>query len=221
MFQVAAFDELESTNDHLKQYYAQYASQSVILAHRQTKGRGRFLRTWESGQDLMFSILFREACPHHLIAPLAVIKALSFYSITAAIKWPNDILVNDKKVCGILIEKLYEGNDEVCTIVGIGVNLSEKAALRDKAGFLSLDNMGLLTQILQEYTQLMCQGMPELLSWYQEVSYLTGRKIRIDDIIWEVQGIDEHGYLMVAHGQTQRTLKSEEITLEAIYKESL
>lgn len=221
MFQIFEFDEVTSTNDYLKQYYAQYANGSVILAHKQTMGRGRFLRTWIAGEDLTFSILFQSSHFHQLIAPLAIIKALASFQIEASIKWPNDILVQGKKVSGILVETIYEGQDPMCHIVGIGINLSEKKDLGQKAGYVPIEKEQLLASVLREYEQILQFSTQELLDQYQEVSYLTGRKIVVDDIIWEVLGVEEHGYLKVVHEQTVRLLKSEEITLQAIYKESI
>ena len=72
MFTIYAFDEVSSTNDVLKQQYHIYQDHSVILAHKQTKGRGRFDRVWESQEDLTFSILLKNNYPNELIAPLSV-----------------------------------------------------------------------------------------------------------------------------------------------------
>ena len=218
MFSIVSFDQLPSTNDYLKQYYQDYPNQTIILAKYQTHGRGRFDRIWESNQDLTFSILFSCGKTHGLIAPLAIVNALSTYGIKAMIKWPNDVLVHGKKVCGILVERVYEGNQPVVDIVGIGVNLSEKKELADKAGCIPLPKNELFTEILFQYEQLMSQDNSELLQKIKNVSYLDGKKILLDGIIWEVDGMEEHGYLCVHHEATIRILKSEEVTLDAIYE---
>lgn len=217
MFSIIFFDELASTNDHLKKYYREYPPYTVILTEIQTHGRGRFDRVWESKQDLLFSILFHPSHPHVLLAPLAVVKALEKHGITASIKWPNDIMVDGKKVCGILVETIYEGNKAVADIVGIGVNLSEKSKLLTKAGFLTLSKEILLQDILACYTQDLSKDKEALLEDIKSVSYLDGKSILLDGIIWKVDGIEAHGYLCVHHKNQQRVLKSEEITLEAIY----
>lgn len=217
MFSIISFDELTSTNDHLKKHYLTYPPFTVIVTEKQTHGRGRFDRVWESKQDLLFSILFHPSDPHVLLAPLAVVKALKIHGISASIKWPNDIMVDDKKVCGILVETIYEGNKAVADIVGIGVNLSEKSKLLTKACFLTLSKNILLQDILTCYTQDLSKDKEALLEDIKSVSYLDGKSILLDDIIWEVDGIEAHGYLCVHHENQQRVLKSEEITLEAIY----
>lgn len=217
MFTIYAFDEVTSTNDVLKQQYQHYPDHSVILAHKQTKGRGRFARVWESQDDLTFSILLKKEYPNDLIAPLAIIDALKQYDVHASIKWPNDILIHGKKICGILIERIYEGNTQVATIIGIGINLSKKSDTLSKAGYLSLPKEDLLQKILIQYDQLLSAKASYLISAISKNSYLSGRTILLDGIIWKVDGIEEHGYLRVHHKETTRLLKSEEVTLEAIY----
>ena len=218
MFTIYAFDEVSSTNDVLKQQYHIYQDHSVILAHKQTKGRGRFDRVWESQEDLTFSILLKNNYPNELIAPLSIVFALKQYGIQTSVKWPNDILIHGKKLCGILIESIYEGNEKVATVIGIGINLSKKDNLLTKADYVSLPKEELLQKILIQYDQLMMAKSSFLLSSISQYSYLSGRSILLDGIIWKVDGIEEHGYLRVHHQDTIRLLKSEEITLEAIYE---
>lgn len=218
MFSIETFDELTSTNDYLKEHYAQYKNKSVVRALTQSKGRGRFERVWESTSDLTFSILFKEAYPQEIIAPLAVVKALEDFGIDAMIKWPNDVLVNEKKLAGILIEKVYEGNITVCEIVGIGVNLSEvPITLKDKATYVLLDAKGLLAKILCAYDALMSENSQDVVALYQTKNYLKGRKILLNGVLWEVSNISKDGYLQVCNKDVVRYLKSEEVTLQQVY----
>lgn len=218
MFSIVSFSELASTNDHLKQHNCEYPFSTVILAQHQTKGRGRFERIWQSDQDLTFSILFPHGPNHGFIAPLAVVKALKAHAIPAEIKWPNDVLVHGKKVCGILVESVYEGNDAVADIVGIGVNVTEKKNLRAKSTYVSLSRNELLTDILARYEELLGLETKDLLNEIRKVFYLNGKTLQIDGIMWDVDGVDEHGYLCIHHQDQQRILKSEEITLSSIYE---
>ena len=127
-------------------------------------------------------------------------------------------MIHGKKLCGILIESIYEGNEKVATVIGIGINLSKKDNLLTKADYVSLPKEELLQKILIQYDQLMMAKSSFLLSSISQYSYLSGRSILLDGIIWKVDGIEEHGYLRVHHQDTIRLLKSEEITLEAIYE---
>ena len=163
-YQLQRFDKLDSTNDWLKRNYASQMDGSVILAKQQTKGRGRFERTWESNEDLTFSILYKQAFPYPIIFPLALVKALESFGMQAMIKWPNDILLNGKKVCGILIETVYEGSQKAAMIVGIGINVTQKKGeLADKAGYVAVDKEELLQAVLTQLSVPRFTVIPETL----------------------------------------------------------
>ena len=108
---------------------------AVVCADMQTAGRGRRGRSWESdaGDNLLFSILLRplmrpEKAPQiTLLMALAVTKVLrEQYAFDAKIKWPNDVVVNNKKVCGILTEMYLNGSGIDSVIVGTGINVNQK-----------------------------------------------------------------------------------------------
>ena len=219
-YQLQRFDKLDSTNDWLKRNYASQMDGSVILAKQQTKGRGRFERTWESNEDLTFSILYKQAFPYPIIFPLALVKALESFGMQAMIKWPNDILLNGKKVCGILIETVYEGSQKAAMIVGIGINVTQKKGeLADKAGYVAVDKEELLQVVLTQCER--CRQLPleTLLQTYQNYHVLKGRKIWLDHVLWEVKEVTSEGGLRICTAQTTRILCSEEISLSNIYKE--
>lgn len=109
-----------------------HPSGTIVLAERQTKGRGRFGRSWESprgGGIWMSALLMGDAVPEPA-SLLTVISALSVAEaiearcrLPARIRWPNDIVIREKKVGGILIEMRQQGDREVAVVVGIGVNV--------------------------------------------------------------------------------------------------
>lgn len=216
MFQIYIFDELESTNDYLKANYQQYQNQSVILAKKQTKGRGRFDRIWESNQDVTCSILFKIQNHHHILAPLAIIKALESFGYQPLIKWPNDILIHGKKVCGILIEQCYLGSDWQAVIVGIGVNLSPKQ--ERKACFINENVQDMVDAILQAYETLLTMQYKELMYMYRQYQYMIEKTIRLHGKLWNVVGISDEGYLQIERQGKKKTLKSEEVTLSQVYE---
>jgi len=102
---------------------------TVIIAEEQTSGRGRMGRTWRSPQgNLALSLILKpnlENLPRLvMIASLAVLRTIKFLTnIDATIKWPNDVLIKDKKVCGILIESEVKGETVNYAIIGIGLNI--------------------------------------------------------------------------------------------------
>jgi len=130
------FDSLRSTNTELARLAATGAPEGLsVVADEQTAGRGRMQRTWSStkGAGLYFSILLRPVIPLHLwplltfMAALAVGDALlEAFGLPTEIKWPNDLLAGERKICGILSETV-ESPEGRAVIVGIGVNLTSDA----------------------------------------------------------------------------------------------
>lgn len=217
-FSLVHFDTLPSTNDYAKLHYPEYQQASVIWCDQQTRGRGRFERQWDSHRDLTFSIIYKKSYPHHVLAPLAIVQALQTYGYACQIKWPNDVLYQGKKLCGILIEKMYEGNHEACTIVGIGVNLTQVSQeLSNKAIWVPLNPIELLQTILLQYELLLDHPIQELIAQYRIYHYLKGRKIKQNDVLWDVLDITPEGYLLVKHQDEVVAWKSEEVTLDHIY----
>ena len=113
IYSIYRYDELDSTNAYIKKNCGNLQNFAVIWAETQAEGRGRFSRTWNSvpGRDLTFSILLPldqlkpSMWPNITqIAALAVSELLEAYKIISFIKWPNDVLVKSKKICGILCE---------------------------------------------------------------------------------------------------------------------
>lgn len=125
------YASIHSTNDCIKRLAAKNAPEwTVILAKRQTKGRGRRERRWASQKGgLYFSVLLYPKHVEHLqvltfAAALAVLKAIRKHCpVSPCIKWPNDILINHRKVCGILTETTL--GERVSCIVGIGLNANQ------------------------------------------------------------------------------------------------
>jgi BirA family biotin operon repressor/biotin-[acetyl-CoA-carboxylase] ligase len=129
-------DETDSTNNELKRLAANGLKEgTVVIADKQVAGRGRRGRTWESeaGKGIYMSILLRPDIPPEkvqaitLAASSAVCMAIQSYTgIKPGIKWPNDVLIGNKKVCGILTEMSGEPDKVYSVIVGIGVNVYQK-----------------------------------------------------------------------------------------------
>ena len=130
-------ESADSTNSELRKRMAACDNLSIVAARSQTAGRGQGDHRWHSspGQNLTFSILYRFEGPCRLAASdallitqvttLALRDYLLAHGVEARIKWPNDIWVGDRKICGILIENILEGASVLAGIVGIGLNLNE------------------------------------------------------------------------------------------------
>ena len=143
------FETLDSTNDHLLKMAEGGAREwTVVVADRQTSGRGRRTRDWWSPEgNLHMSILLRpEVSPHQLlrlpvIASLAFLSAMGESGTSLKIKWPNDILLDGRKMAGILAESRSEGENVLWAVVGFGVNMVRTvddipAGLGDRVAFV-------------------------------------------------------------------------------------
>lgn len=127
------FDSLESTNSYLKDHINDYQNLDVVFTFNQTNGHGRTSRVWSSTKDsLTFSILFKDEFLFEHYEDLSLISAVSVFEViqkellNLKIKWPNDLLVNDKKLCGILLESRISNKMEGL-ILGIGLNVNNKS----------------------------------------------------------------------------------------------
>ncbi len=124
-------EEIGSTNDYVKDRRSEKRN-ITVTAKRQTGGRGTKGRSFssEEGGVYLSQLKFYENLPAKnaftimLTAAVAVCETLRFYGLTSLVKWPNDIHVNRKKICGILIENTFSGDKISSSVVGIGLNVN-------------------------------------------------------------------------------------------------
>lgn len=128
------FDQLGSTNDHALAWAAEGAADlSLVVADEQTAGRGRLGRRWFTppGTALAFSLVLRPDLAEQLqpslitgLGALSLVQVLqNNYNLSAQIKWPNDVLVQGRKVAGILVESVWMGDQIESLVLGMGVNV--------------------------------------------------------------------------------------------------
>lgn len=238
------FDTIDSTNDELKRMATNDASDgTVVVAKSQTGGRGRRGRQWESKADngVYMSILLRpELLPKDvqcitLAASSAVCKVLEKYvKNNLGIKWPNDILIGDKKVCGILTEMSAEPDKVQAIILGIGLNVWNKTddftdELKETATSLSLNTekkifrSALAVEILEEFEDLYLNfidrgSTAKFMNIWRSFSITIGRDIIIyqGNKTWKAKALDvvDDGQLLVETPDGQRkTILSGEISI--------
>lgn len=126
------FESIDSTNAYLKKNYHSLENLTFVSASVQTQGKGRLDRKWESGDNnLLFSVLLKDQNYFSLPNSISILSAYTVLQVLKdcgvndlSIKWPNDVYVGDKKICGILLEAISTNVVE-CLIVGIGINVNQ------------------------------------------------------------------------------------------------
>ena len=198
---------------------------SAVFAEAQSKGRGRLGRTWMSpaGQGIYVSVIVRPALAIAsaplltLLAAVAVVEAIrESTGLAAQIKWPNDVLLGERKVAGILTEVTAELNRIHAAIIGIGLNVhTARAALPRFATSLAIargepcDRLAvaraLLTALDRWYDLLLRQGGAPIVQAWRAASMTLGRRVRVAchdrAVDGEAMGIDAEGALLVRTDQ--------------------
>ena len=217
------FDSIGSTNDEALAWAAAGARDlSIVIADEQTNGRGRFSRKWftPKGSGLAFSVVLRPSItqrPYLLrtvgLAALSIAASCSDLGLSPRIKWPNDILLNGKKIAGILIENSWSGDNVDSLVIGMGINVHKDsvpppdflqfpaASLEDALGKASPAREEILFSILSALirwrehleTDELVKAWEDLLAFRgEQVQILTGEKIQITG---ELLGLESDGSL--------------------------
>lgn len=222
---IRRFESLPSTNLEAARCAAEGAPEGLcVVAAEQTAGRGRLERHWISPKNagLYFSVILRPQFDQSrwsiltLLAAVAVHEALTrVFDVKADIKWPNDVLVNDKKVCGILAETVETAGGRAI-VLGIGINLKMNAfpgSLKDLATSVEAetgreaspdDIIEPLAGSLARYYAVVHQpdGMDKVVrEWSKRSTFARGKQVRVangDEIIEGVtHGLESDGALLI------------------------
>jgi len=225
------FPELKSTNIMAKEKTLHRAEgideSTLIIAEKQSAGKGRLGREWFSpaGGIWLSVILYPQLLPSYisritLVTAVAVVKAIKVCTqIESQIKWPNDILINEKKVCGILTEMSAELDMINWVVVGIGINANidhqdfpediqeNTISLKETLG-KEISRVKLVQTFLQEFEKhyeiLKRREFFSILKEWKLYSHTLGRKIRIDMgekiVTGEAVDINEEGALILKKG---------------------
>lgn len=228
------YQSLDSTNNEALRQIDMLDSLSVIASRFQTAGRGQRGNSWssKSGENLMFSIVLKNGIPVRKqfiineIASMSVVELLKRHCLTAKIKWPNDIYVGDRKICGILIEHSVSGDKLGRSIIGIGINVNQNdfpAHLPNptsmvREGAEKLDPKQLLEEFMQIFESFSSADEGIIREMYLEHMYRFGEEHEFTDISENklfkgtISGIDDIGRLVIkATGGEPRTYGFKEI----------
>ena len=231
-FHVVKFKQIDSTNNYLKNSYKLLNNFTFVVTDYQTSGKGRNDRVWssEEGQNLMFSFLIKDQdllkkfSALSIISAAEVAKLLEEYQIKGvSIKWPNDVLISDKKVCGILLE----GQILEYLVVGIGLNVNQKVfpdGLRRPATSLSLEankdfnidelEQKLFSNIVKDLSNL---NEEQCLDYFRSHNFLLNKRVKVlvndQPFIGEVVGIDDNFFLQIKTSDMLLHIDSGEIEI--------
>lgn len=230
-FTIVRFDSIDSTNTQALKYARHGAGEGLcVVARQQNAGRGRQGRSWISPNDagLYLSVVLRpKIATRHLplitfAAAVAVHENLAGIGLKPDIKWPNDVLINEKKICGILAE-MAETNFGLAVVLGIGINITSESfppEMVDSAASISAElkrpvivsevEESLLPGIDQWYSRLQePEGHSSIVdAWTARSTYFRGKKVRATlnggPITGITDGLEPNGALRIkqANGRT-------------------
>ena len=217
------FDSIGSTNDEALAWATDNARDlSIVIADEQTQGRGRLNRKWYTpkGSALAFSLILRPAAalrPHLSrtvgLAALSIAESCRMLGLAPRIKWPNDILLNGKKMAGILIETVWSGEDVDSVVVGMGINVHSASvppqellqfpatSLEDVLGKEPPTREEILFSILNAFIHWRERmGTDELIHAWEETLAFRGEQVQIQagteiPITGELLGLESDGGL--------------------------
>ena len=244
--EVLYFDTIDSTNTKRQELAEKgYPSGTLVVADKQESGKGRRGRSWvsPSGTGIFMTLMIKpDINPNNasmltLVAALAVAKAIT--SVTgeeALIKWPNDIVVNGKKVCGILTEMNAQFDYINHIVVGIGINVHNESfpeeisqmasSLMIEAGGKRFHRAQIIAETMSYFEQyydtfLKTQDLSALVREYDELLVNRNKSVRVLDpkepFDGKAMGITPKGELIVDTWESRKLVSSGEVSVRGIY----
>lgn len=203
MVKVIQLEEVDSTNGYGKKHIDEFEDKTAIITKKQTSGRGRLNRSWvDLGEENLFlSIILKPSEAFNEIYPnltqylsVTLCKVIESYGIQTQIKWPNDVLIDGKKIAGILSETVMQGQKLKGIVLGVGVNLNsnhEKIdAIPNKiATSLNIETQKaidlkeflnkLLTEFFEHYDEFLQSGFLQIKDDYIKRNCFLGKELKV------------------------------------------
>ena len=240
------FEQITSTNQYAKRLGEEGCGEGVlVIADEQTQGKGRVGRSWSTppGTAVAMSLLLRpQIAPERismvtLVMGMAVAQACrSCFKVDAGIKWPNDVVIGGRKLCGILTEMSAEMNAVHYIVIGVGINVNVSSFPEDiaqTATSLSLElgrqvnRAGLIAEVMRYFEAyyeefLRAQDLSGLMNQYNAMLVNRDRPVRVlqpsDSFEGIAEGINEKGELLVRREDgTVETVYAGEVSVRGIY----
>jgi BirA family biotin operon repressor/biotin-[acetyl-CoA-carboxylase] ligase len=221
------FKETESTNTLARDMAGSVDEGTVVIAESQTGGRGRMGRKWISPEGgIWLSVILKPKMqPLHapritLLAGVAAAKTIRSYGLSAKIKWPNDVLINGKKVCGILTEIGAEMDSIQYVVVGVGIDANvdtetfpeefrdSSTSLKNELGY-DINRVEFVQKLLIElealYLKFQKESFTSIMEEWRMMSATIGQWVKITTqsriIYGEAVGVDSDGTLIIETGE--------------------
>lgn len=239
------YDVTDSTNIRAKELAEEgHPSGTLVVADRQEAGRGRRGRSWDSpsGTGIFMTLLLKpEMNPNHasmltLVAAMAVARAISKCADTEAfIKWPNDIVIGGKKICGILTEMSAQFDFINHIVIGIGINVHNEhfpEEIAETAGSILLQTgkrirrAELIEQILEQFEHyyaifMETEDLSGLVKEYNSILVNMNKSVRVLDpkepFEGKAMGITKKGELIVDTWESRKMVSSGEVSVRGLY----
>lgn len=242
---VLYLDETDSTNEYAKRVADESPEGTLVVADCQVKGKGRLGRAWSSphNEAIFMSLILKEkivpenASMITIVAAMAVLKAVKGIGADAEVKWPNDIVINGKKICGILTEMKSTGMTPQYVVVGIGINVNNTEFPKDIADVAAslytetgnfYDRAEIICSVMKEFEKyydifLRDNNLSGIVEDYNKnlVNFNAQVEIITNDNVYKAEsnGIDETGRLIVKRYDTGDIEKivSGEVSVRGVY----
>lgn len=226
------FSEVPSTQSVAQDLAEKGIEEALVVSEIQKNGRGRRNRSWQSSRGgLWFTLILRPNEPPskasflNIIAGLSVAKAIEdILDIHASLKWPNDVLLDEKKVCGILSEMKGEVDHLDYVLLGVGLNVNNNVSVEGSTSLSEIKSKRinrtvLLKAIIRNFEDLMDEDRSRVVDSWESRSSTIGKRVEVQKVDGNydglAEGIDENGALIVTkdNGEKESVLSGDVIHL--------
>lgn len=242
---IVCLEEVDSTNEYLKRNAKQHPDGALVIAERQSAGKGSKGRSWQSeaGSGVWMSLLLKPKIHISKVPMLTLVMAVSIarairqlYELPALIKWPNDIVCHGKKLCGILTEMRNSLDQDYQVVIGMGINVNAKEFPQEichratsvfletgtlqKRSYLVANIMNLFANDYRNFIEH--EDLSGLLRTYSNLSATIGEQVRVLDAHGEYLAtaisVNRKGHLLVEkEDKSLVEVFADEVSVRGIY----
>ena len=219
-YKLISFDKIPSTQTYALDMVASGTARdhTIVMAEAQSAGRGRYRRTWVSHHgnfyaSFIFSAPERDSRLSYMVA-VAIAETIMSFGIIPTIKWPNDILIDGKKVCGVLIE--YAG---AFVIVGIGINIKSNPTVAENIttkleNYADVPKAELLNRLMRNLDKWMKTDFSIVRARWMELAIALRKIVKYRGQDVELIEINENGALVLRRGSEYMLAYGDEISMK-------